>query len=158
MPKVHVPLSMQRAVIQRAKGYCEYCQLPVAFSPASFNFEHIIPLIKQGLTILLNLAFSCGGCNAHKKDKTEALDPLTRQIMHLFNPRTDIWQNFIHRLCKILKTGKTLRGYDRFQNFPFLSTNCHASLVQTLCSPSLTVLHLLLTFALPFSKGKAQSY
>ena len=56
MPKVHVPLSMQRAVIQRAKGYCEYCQLPVAFSPASFNFEHIIPLIKQGLTILLNLA------------------------------------------------------------------------------------------------------
>lgn len=93
MPKVHVPLPMQRAVVQRAKGYCEYCQLPVAFSPASFNFEHIIPLIKQGLTILLNLAFSCGGCNAHKKDKTEALDPLTRQLMPLFNPRTDIWSD-----------------------------------------------------------------
>jgi HNH endonuclease len=93
MPKVHVPFPMQRAVIQRAKGYCEYCQLPVAFSPASFNFEHIIPLIKQGLTILLNLAFSCGGCNAHKKDKTEALDPLTRQLMPLFNPRTDIWSD-----------------------------------------------------------------
>jgi HNH endonuclease len=91
MPKVHIPLPMQRAVIQRAKGYCEYCQLPVAFSPASFNFEHIIPLIKLGLTILLNLAYSCGGCNAHKKDKTEALDPLTRQLMPLFNPRTDIW-------------------------------------------------------------------
>jgi HNH endonuclease len=93
MPKVHVPLSMQRAVIQRAKGYCEYCQLPVAFSPASFNFEHIIPLIKHGLTILLNLAFSCGGCNSYKKDKTEALDPLTRQLMPLFNPRTDIWSD-----------------------------------------------------------------
>lgn len=93
MPKVHIPLSMQRAVIQRAKGYCEYCLLPVAFSPASFNFEHIIPLIKQGLTILLNLAFSCGGCNAHKKDKTEALDPLTHQLMPLFNPRTNIWSD-----------------------------------------------------------------
>lgn len=67
MPKVHVPLLMQRAVIQRAKGYCEYCQLPVAFSPASFKFEHIIPLVKQGLTTLENLAFSCGGCNAYKK-------------------------------------------------------------------------------------------
>jgi HNH endonuclease len=77
----------------RAKGYCEYCQLPVAFSPASFNFEHIIPLIKQGLTILLNLAFSCGGCNAHKKDKTEALDPLTRQLLPLFNPRIDTWSD-----------------------------------------------------------------
>jgi len=93
MPKVHVPLLMQRAVIQRAKGYCEYCQLPVAFSPASFNFEHIIPLVKQGLTTLENLAFSCGGCNAHKKDKIEALDPLTRQLMPLYTPRTDIWSD-----------------------------------------------------------------
>jgi HNH endonuclease len=93
MPKIHVPLPMQRAVIERAKSYCEYCQLPVAFSPASFNFEHIIPLVKQGLTTLLNLAFSCGGCNAHKKDKIEALDPLTRQLMPLFNPRTDIWSD-----------------------------------------------------------------
>jgi hypothetical protein len=91
MPKVHVPILMQKAVIQRAKGYCEYCQLPVAFSPASFNFEHIIPLIKHGSTTLLNLAFSCGGCNAHKKDKTEALDPLTRQLIPLFNPRVDTW-------------------------------------------------------------------
>ncbi len=91
MPKIHVPLSLQRAVIERAKGYCEYCQLPASFSPASFNFEHIIPLAKQGLTSLENLAFSCGGCNAHKKDKTEALDPLTRQSSPLFNPRTDSW-------------------------------------------------------------------
>ena len=91
MPKVHVPLAMQRAVVQRAKGYCEYCQLPVAFSPNPFNFEHIIPLIKNGLTLLLNLACSCGGCNAHKKDKTHALDPLTRQLVPLFNPRTDLW-------------------------------------------------------------------
>jgi HNH endonuclease len=91
MPKVYVPLSIQREVIQRARGYCEYCRLPAAFSSSSFNFEHIIPLSKQGLTILLNLAYSCGGCNAHKKDKIEALDPLTRQLMPLFNPRTDIW-------------------------------------------------------------------
>jgi HNH endonuclease len=91
MPKVHVPLPIQREVVQRAKGYCEYCRLPATFSSASFNFEHIIPLIKQGLTILLNLAYSCGGCNAHKKDKIDALDPLTRQLTPLFNPRTDIW-------------------------------------------------------------------
>ena len=93
MPKIHVPLPMRRVVIERANGYCEYCQLPASFSPSSFNFEHIIPLIKQGLTTLENLAFSCGGCNAHKKDKVEALDALTRQLSPLFNPRTDIWSN-----------------------------------------------------------------
>lgn len=91
MPKIHVPLPMQRAVLERAKGYCEYCLLPAAFSPSSFNFEHIIPLVKQGLTTLENLAYSCGGCNAHKRDKTESSDTLTRQLSPLFNPRTDIW-------------------------------------------------------------------
>ena len=91
MRRIHIPRPVQRTVIQRAKGYCEYCHLPVAFSPNAFNFEHIIPLIKNGLTILLNLAYSCGGCNAHKKDKIQALDPITRQLAPLFNPRTDVW-------------------------------------------------------------------
>ena len=91
MRRIYIPLPVQRAVIQRAKGHCEYCHLPVAFSPNPFNFEHIIPLIKNGLTILLNLAYSCGGCNAYKKDKIQALDPITRQLVPLFNPRTDAW-------------------------------------------------------------------
>ncbi len=93
MPKVYVPVAIQRVVVERAKGYCEYCLLPVAFSPASFNFEYIIPVVKQGETTLSNLAFSCGGCSAHKKDKVEALDPLTRQLSPLFNPRTAIWSD-----------------------------------------------------------------
>ena len=91
MPKIYIPVSIQKVVVERAKGYCEYCQLPAAFSSSSFNFEHIIPLIKNGLTNLSNLAYSCGGCNAHKKDKIEAPDPLTRQLAILFNPRTDNW-------------------------------------------------------------------
>lgn len=48
-------------------------------------------MIKNGLTDLSNLAYSCGGCNAHKKDKTESPDPLTRQLASLFNPRIDDW-------------------------------------------------------------------
>ena len=91
MRRIYIAVALQRAVIERAKGHCEYCHLPVAYSPNAFNFEHIIPLIKEGLTILFNLAFSCGGCNAYKKDKIEAIDPLTRQLCPLFNPRTDKW-------------------------------------------------------------------
>ena len=91
MRRAYIPVALQRTVIQRAKGYCEYCLLPAAFSPSPFNFEHIIPLIKDGLTESLNLAYSCGGCNAHKQDKIQALDPLTRQFFSLFNPRNDIW-------------------------------------------------------------------
>lgn len=93
MLRVYIAVALRKAVIERAKGYCEYCHLPAAFSPNPFNFEHIIPLIKNGLTLLFNLAFSCGGCNAYKNDKTEALDPLTHQLFPLFNPRTDNWSD-----------------------------------------------------------------
>ena len=91
MRRVYISVDIQRTVIKRAKGYCEYCQLPASFSPNAFNFEHIIPLIKNGLTISSNLAYSCGGCNAYKKDKIQALDPLTSHLFPLFNPRTDNW-------------------------------------------------------------------
>jgi hypothetical protein len=93
MPNVYIPVALQKVVLERSKGHCEYCLLPAAFSPNSFNFEHIIPLSKNGLTALLNLAYSCGGCNAFKNDKIEAIDPLTRQICPLFNPITQRWED-----------------------------------------------------------------
>lgn len=93
MRRGYISVSLQREVVQRAKGYCEYCLLPVAYSPNAFNFEHIIPLILDGLSVSTNLAYSCGGCNAHKKDKIQALDPLTKQFSPLYNPRTDLWAN-----------------------------------------------------------------
>ena len=89
MRRVYIALLLQREVTQRAKGCCEYCLLPAAFSSSSFNFEHIIPIILNGLTVLMNLAYSCGGCNSYKKDKIQALDPLTQQFCPLYNPRTD---------------------------------------------------------------------
>jgi 5-methylcytosine-specific restriction endonuclease McrA len=91
MRRIYISVSLQKEVITRSKGYCEYCHLPASFSPNSFNFEHIMPLIRNGLTVLSNLAYSCGGCNAYKKDKIQAIAPLTRQFYPLFNPRTDIW-------------------------------------------------------------------
>ncbi len=91
MRRVYISVELQRTIIERAKGYCEYCHLPAAFSPNPFNFEHIISLINGGLTESENLAYSCGGCNAFKREKIQALDSLTRQFFPLFNPRINIW-------------------------------------------------------------------
>jgi HNH endonuclease len=93
MPKIYIPVALQKVVLERSKGHCEYCLLPASFSPNSFNFEHIIPLGKAGLTALLNLAYSCGGCNAFKNNKIEAIDPLTRNFFPLFNPIAQLWEN-----------------------------------------------------------------
>ncbi len=91
MPKNYIPLELQREIVKRAKGYCEYCLLPSAFSPNPFNFEHIIPLSKNGKSISENLAYSCGGCNAFKQDKIQNLDPLTLEHHNLYSPRLDSW-------------------------------------------------------------------
>jgi len=46
---------------------------------------------KDGPTAAENLALSCQGCNSHKFTKTEAIDPLTKQPVPLFNPRIQQW-------------------------------------------------------------------
>lgn len=93
MPDVYIPVSIQRKVITLSNNYCEYCLYPAAFSPNSFHFDHIIPLVKDGTTTLENLARACGGCNGFKQDKTEYFDPFTYQLSRLYNPRKDNWSD-----------------------------------------------------------------
>lgn len=91
MPKSRASANLRRLVAARAKGICEYCLSPVSHAISSFAIEHIIPLEKGGETTADNLALSCQGCNSHKYTKTEAIDPLTRQLVPLFNPRSHQW-------------------------------------------------------------------
>lgn len=57
----------------------------------SFAVEHIIPVARGGSDGLDNLALACSGCNGHKYDKVEALDPISKQIVPLFHPRRQDW-------------------------------------------------------------------
>lgn len=83
--------SLSRAVKERARFCCEYCFAQLEFSSDSFSIEHITPRIKNGLTVLENLAFSCQRCNNHKFTATESIDPISGSTAPLYNPRTDIW-------------------------------------------------------------------
>jgi hypothetical protein len=51
-----------------------------------------VPRYKNGETTLENLALSCQGCNNYKHTKTEGLDSTTQQIVPLFHPRQQSWQ------------------------------------------------------------------
>jgi 5-methylcytosine-specific restriction endonuclease McrA len=92
MPKVRVPKSMRQAVIDRARGCCEYCVGQQAFSMDTFSVEHTWPSSKGGTNAFENLALSCQGCNNCKHTYTTAIDPKTNQIVPLYNPRKDEWQ------------------------------------------------------------------
>ena len=91
MPKKYISESVKQAVDERAGGRCEYCMSLRKYSPQPFIIEHIIPRIKGGSDALNNLALSCGGCNGHKYQKTEATDPITGVLVPLFHPRHDDW-------------------------------------------------------------------
>jgi hypothetical protein len=81
-----------RTEVARRGGYrCEYCGYPEAASSTPLEVDHIVPEAKGGSTAIDNLALCCRSCNLHKHAKTEALDPLTSEIVSLFNPRTLQW-------------------------------------------------------------------
>ncbi len=86
-----------REVWHRAGNACEYCRISQAFYPAPFEIDHIISRQHGGLTRLNNLALSCLYCNSHKGPNIAGLDPMTRKLTRLFNPRRQKWQRHFRR-------------------------------------------------------------
>ena len=82
---------LRQQVFERARGCCEYCRSQARYASQTFSAEHIVPRAKGGLTELVNLALACQGCNNHKYQKIEALDPATNELAPLYHPREDRW-------------------------------------------------------------------
>jgi hypothetical protein len=83
-------------VKRAAQDCCEYCGSQEAYSPDPFSVEHILPIAKGGTHALSNLAYACQGCNNRKYVHTEAIDPLTGELVALYHPRRDRWaEHFI---------------------------------------------------------------
>ena len=67
------------------------CHLPQAGHEERFSTDHVIPNKHTRDDSTANLAFSCLRCNLFKGPNLSGIDPLTRQITILFNPRIQIW-------------------------------------------------------------------
>jgi HNH endonuclease len=78
-------------VRQRAAGRCEYCRLPQKATSVPFQVDHIISRKHGGRTVVSNLAVACWYCNSFKGSDISGLDPLTRKLARLFNPRRHKW-------------------------------------------------------------------
>lgn len=93
MPVERISEKLRRQVIERARGYCEYCHCPDSASSSPFAIDHIVPRARGGKTVLKNLAYACQGCNGKKRDKMQAVDPFTREVVDLFHPRQQKWSD-----------------------------------------------------------------
>ena len=81
------------AVAERAGHRCEYCRAPEAIFNFPLEVEHIVPKGRGGDDQAANCALSCRACNLHKGDHQTALDPQTRAVVPLFNPRQHRWED-----------------------------------------------------------------
>lgn len=96
MSRRYITATEERQIIERANRLCEYCRSSTDYSAQPFVIDHIIPISEGGKTDLENLAFSCGGCNGHKYTKIQAIDPVSREVVSLYNPRQQNWRdNFV---------------------------------------------------------------
>jgi hypothetical protein len=82
---------LERRVRDAARQRCGYCLSPQHLVMARLEVEHIIPLAKGGTDDEPNLWLTCPIRNGHKSDKIEAIDPETRMVTPLINPRTQRW-------------------------------------------------------------------
>lgn len=82
-----------REVEARACQRCGYCRMHQALQGATFHVEHIIPSAAGGSDELTNLAWACPSCNLKKSSRLTAIDPETENVVALFNPRTDRWED-----------------------------------------------------------------
>lgn len=78
-------------VRERANGICEYCHMPDELDELDFQVDHIIARKHHGTNELQNCAWACFACNNHKSSNIAGRDPQTGDIVPLFNPRQDVW-------------------------------------------------------------------
>jgi hypothetical protein len=85
-------------VRRRAEGRCEYCRLPDAAQRLPFHVEHIIARQHGGGNDIDNIAWACDRCNAYKGPNLSSVDPDAGNVVELFHPRRDVWdEHFIMR-------------------------------------------------------------
>lgn len=75
---------------------CEYCLTSEQVTGIALEADHIIPHSQEGPTSKANLCRACSSCNTRKGEQTQALDPETKHLTPLFNPRHQHWsEHFI---------------------------------------------------------------
>lgn len=89
-----MPLSdkVRQRIFLRASYRCEYCQTSHRLIGMPPVIDHILPSVSGGSDHLSNLAAACYRCNEFKGAKTQAIDPATGQMVNLFHPRQQLWQ------------------------------------------------------------------
>ena len=89
----YIPIALRQIVVNRANQRCEYCLLPDLVTYYPHEVDHIQAEKHEGKTVADNLCLSCIQCNRHKGSDLASVDPATGDIVMLFHPRKDQWND-----------------------------------------------------------------
>lgn len=63
-----------------------------------FHIEHIVATQHRGTDEIDNLALACHRCNAYKGPNLSSVDAKTNQVVSLFHPRRQRWQEHFKQI------------------------------------------------------------
>src|ERR1017187_2105322 len=107
--------ALKRRLWRRARGRCEYCQMPHEFDDAPFEIDHIISQKHEGITSAANLSLSCFYCNSFKGPNTAGIEKKSGRLKPLFNPRRQVWSRHFRWVGPYL-VGRTDRKSTRLNS------------------------------------------
>lgn len=83
--------STRREVRERAASRCEYCHADERWQFVRFTMDHVIPQSDAGSDEAENIALACRNCNERRSNLQQSADPQTGEVVRIFNPRQDNW-------------------------------------------------------------------
>ncbi len=93
MSETRIPRELRERVAAQAGYRCGYCLTAEAVVGTPMEFDHLIPESLGGLTEEENLWLACSLCNDHKSNRIAGPDPLSGEVVRLFNPRQQLWHD-----------------------------------------------------------------
>ena len=99
----------RQLVRHRANHCCEYCGRTQESSTFPLQIEHVIPKKHGGADADTNLALACMDCNLAKGPNLAGRESGSEQLVPLFNPRTQDWNEHFERRG-VLILGRTAVG------------------------------------------------
>lgn len=91
MSKSYIPKALREHIAAQAKYRCGYCLTAEDISGMPMEIDHLMPESLYGPTEEDNLWLACSQCNKHKSHRITAIDSQTDEMVLLFNPRAQDW-------------------------------------------------------------------
>lgn len=89
----HLSANLRTRLTAADDARCVYCQTTVGNTGQPLTVDHVIPTAQGGSTTFENLCYACRRCNEYKGATTRITDPLSGEVVSLFHPRRDRWDD-----------------------------------------------------------------